>query len=316
MRNFKTKTMVTMKNRKIIGFAGRKRSGKTELSKCLREEENAVIITIANYLKYLCCDLLNVDFEKLIQMKDDDTQIELNVDERFCKLINKRTGIEINDIIDTMKFQQINNVREMLQIIGTDLIRKFCPNWHIDNMLKDIESFSDDKLIVIDDVRFPNEKLAIENLGGEVFFIIRPTYLNVSNHESEISLKWQNFPKDHIIINDCSVEELRLHFLLKYRNDFNIKIGNGIFLHENEWCFPEDMEVNFPFNCNDETVISALVKHLKTNNRFNKIGLITYKTSDYRLGKLLNQYLYNTNKFKGDYIIYNPLIVENLKMYL
>ena len=52
-------------NYNIIAFAGRKRSGKTCLCKMLQQEENAVIITIANYLKYLCCELMNMSYEEL-----------------------------------------------------------------------------------------------------------------------------------------------------------------------------------------------------------------------------------------------------------
>ena len=56
---------------KIIGFAGRKRSGKTTLAKYLKNEENAVIITIADFLKYLCCELMNMSYEELNEKKDN-----------------------------------------------------------------------------------------------------------------------------------------------------------------------------------------------------------------------------------------------------
>ena len=52
--------------KKIIAFAGRKRSGKGILSNVIKENTNkTVIITIASYLKLLCCDLLGIDYETL-----------------------------------------------------------------------------------------------------------------------------------------------------------------------------------------------------------------------------------------------------------
>jgi hypothetical protein len=61
-----------------------------------------------------------------------------------------------------------------------------------------------DKDYVIDDVRFPNEKKMIEELGGECWFIVRPTLDNISNHESETSITWNNC-WNRIIINDSTL---------------------------------------------------------------------------------------------------------------
>jgi hypothetical protein len=61
---------------------------------------------------------------------------------------------------------------------------------------------------VIDDVRFPNEKKLIEDLGGQCWFVTRTTLDNVSNHVSETS----------ITINDCwnriIINDNTLHYLL------------------------------------------------------------------------------------------------------
>ena len=73
--------------RKLIGFAGRKRSGKSCLSKMLVEEENAIIITIADYLKYLCCDLMNLSYEELNYKKDNGYTFDVVPDERWFKII-------------------------------------------------------------------------------------------------------------------------------------------------------------------------------------------------------------------------------------
>ena len=194
--------MTKMNKTRIIGFAGRKRSGKTSLAKYLKEEENAVIITIANYLKYLCCDLLNISYEELNEKKDKGDTFDIIPDDRWFKIIDNRTHIGYSNIKNELKDIHITNIRQLLQVIGTDVIRKYNENWHVEKMIEDIKSYSNDKLIVIDDVRFPNEKEAILNLSGEVFFVIRPNTLSVSNHASETALIWQDFDSRHIIIND------------------------------------------------------------------------------------------------------------------
>ena len=91
------------------------------------------------------------------------------------------------------------NTRELMQFIGTDLIREYCSDWHI-NKVREIIETNGDKNFVIDDVRFPNERELIESLGGTLWFVVRPKLDNVSNHISETALKWQEF--DNIIVNN------------------------------------------------------------------------------------------------------------------
>ena len=43
--------IMTKNKKKIIAFAGRQRSGKTQLAKLLKNEDDAVIVTIASALK-------------------------------------------------------------------------------------------------------------------------------------------------------------------------------------------------------------------------------------------------------------------------
>ena len=87
---------------------------------------------------------------------------EYTPNDRWFNLISKSTGISVDIIKKEIGDILFTDVRQMLQVIGTDLIRKYCPNWHVDKLTEDINSYSDDYVIVIDDVRFKNEKEAIE----------------------------------------------------------------------------------------------------------------------------------------------------------
>ena len=92
----------------------------------------------------------------------------------------------------------------MLQFIGTDLIRKYNTDWHVNRIRAMIDV---NKNYVIDDVRYQNEKALIEELGGDCWFIIRTTLENISNHESETSITW-NDCWNKIIINDSTLPSL------------------------------------------------------------------------------------------------------------
>lgn len=305
--------------RKLIGFAGRKRSGKSCLSKMLVEEENAIIITIADYLKYLCCDLMNLSYEELNYKKDNGYTFDIVPDERWFKIIDNKTKIGIENIKKELQNVHITTIRQLLQVVGTDVIRKYKENWHVQKMIEEIESYPEDKLIVVDDVRFPNEREAILNLSGDVFFIVRANVLDVSNHSSETALKWQNFDKRHIILNDNITEEkFKLDFLIHYRNNFDFFIMKSIFLYENEnylhcSCF------GYEYNKDDE-LLSDIIRQVKSDKLFNEYGIIRYHTCSRKLSERYITEVDDRIKFIeprfNEFVTYNPLIVENLKLYL
>ena len=306
-------------NYNIIAFAGRKRSGKTCLCKMLQQEENAVIITIANYLKYLCCELMSISYEELIEEKDNGYTFDVVPDERWFKIISKRTDISVENIKNELQGRHITSIRELLQVIGTDVIRKYNENWHVQKMIEEIESYSEDKLIVIDDVRFPNEKEAILKRSGEVFFIVRPNVSEVSNHASETSLKWQDFDYRHVIINDNITEDkLKLDFLVHYRNNFDFFLMKSIFLYENENLLKcSDFGTNYD---RDKELIEDILRQNKDEKLFNEYGIIRYKTYSRHLAKEYVEKVDNAIKYIEDrcneFITCNPLIIENLKIYL
>lgn len=304
---------------KIIAFAGRKRSGKTTLAKLLQEEDDAVIITIANYLKYLCCDLLNISYEELIEKKDNGTTFDVAPDERWYKIINKKTNIDIANIKQELEGKHITNIRQLLQVIGTDVIRKYDENWHVNQMIHEIESYSENRLIAIDDVRFPNEREAILERSGDVFFIVRTNVSEVSNHSSETALKWQDFDVRHVIINDnIPLDNFKTQFKIHYANNFELFIQKSIFLYENRDYMPCS---NFGYNT-DETdeLVCDIVRQLKEDKLFKQYGIIRYHTSSKKLAKRYTEEVDDKIKYiepySNQFITCNPMIVENLKMYL
>lgn len=306
----------------IIGFAGRARSGKSTLAQVLHNEEGYQILTIANYLKKLCCKLLgDISLTQLNELKNNDTDITnlLKIDDNFIHIINEATGIGY----EVIKNELINlpygipTVRAMLQIVGTDIIRKYYPDWHIIQLVNEIESLPDDVNIVVDDVRFPNERKEIERLGGIVIFIMRPTMLSmVYNHPSEISLQWYQFVKTHILINYSNRYEFISNFLemksynfcklpLRQENYLNkCSKGNSLYGVQYENINVLEYVVNF---IHEENL------HSDKETTYPYVSINTDKISDsweeltHDIG-LCPPY---DNK-----AIRNPFIIENLKLYI
>ena len=312
------------KKSRIIAFAGRKRSGKGMLAKGMREySPNVVIVVVADSLKFLCCKLLNRTYDELNQMKDDGTTFEVQVDDYWVSTIKHETKISDDIIRKEIGGRIFTNVREILQVIGTDLIRKYSPDWHIDKTIERIKSYGDDKIVVIDDVRFPDEKRRIEEIGGDVYFMIRPNYWDVSNHPSETALKYTDFNDNRIIINEYSKEQMITYFNILYFSDDYINENEyPILLSANPWYSEHVMDTttdDTAFNLNRQNIIKKVIKQNQSRASFRLNGIITFKSDDANSLNLFRRIIMN-DIHEGDvcksYSVYNPLTNEILKSYL
>lgn len=304
---------------RIIGFAGRKRCGKTMLAKYMKEEYDANIVTIANYLKFLCCDLMNLTYDELLEKKDNGTTFDIVPDDRWFNTIHAKTNIPIESLKTELENVHITSIRQLLQVIGTDVIRKFNNNWHVDKMVEEILEYPDDKVVVIDDVRFPNEMEAIKKLGGEVFFIVRPICNNVSNHISETSLHWQDFDDKHVILNIANEDVFKTNFKSHYAFDFDIKINRSIFLYENEH-LKKNANFGYKSNKDEDTLLNYIIENNVKEYIFMKYGVIVFKTCNKKLAERYVDEVDSTYQLTNEpchrFETNNPLITENLKMYL
>jgi len=206
---------------KIISFAGRCRSGKTELAK-ICEQYGYEKLYFALPLKQLCTDLLNISIDELNKVKNEKIDINVTIGKDMCKIISEETEIPLDAVTETCDGVLLRDVRHMLQFIGTDLIRKYNTDWHVNRIRAMID---ENKNYVIDDVRFPNEKKMIEELGGDCWFVTRTTLDNISNHESETSITW-NDCWNRIIINDSTLPILQFKwetFISNYTQSCTIR---------------------------------------------------------------------------------------------
>ena len=185
---------------KIFVFGGRKSSGKTELAKaCV--PHGYTLINFADSLKSLVCECLGITLEYLDSHKD---VVESSNPYRLAhKLhyISVQTGIERSRL--TPLLNSFYTIRDVLQVLGTDIIRKYNPDWHVKKTVNRIRTSPPEARFCIGDCRFRNEKRALEKLGAECWYVIRPSMLVVSNHISETELDWTQFD-GRVIINDTT----------------------------------------------------------------------------------------------------------------
>jgi hypothetical protein len=191
---------------RIIAFGGRKESGKSELAK-ICAQFGYKRVSFALPLKQLIATLIHRDISEINALKT--VKMDWSFTEDDIAVMHDVTNIPIDILREKMLNRTFENVRELLQYIGTDVIRAYHNDWHVEQIAKMIDN---DEKYVIDDVRFPNEKKMIEELGGTCWFVVRPKIDNVSNHESETSVSWKDF--DNVIINDETRDDLIKNWLM------------------------------------------------------------------------------------------------------
>ena len=194
---------------KIISFSGKKHSGKTELCK-INEQYSYININFADELKNLVCNCLNITRDELEIKKDVSNDVIYNLNQKI-EYISQETLINKNVIQNLITNKQFISIREILQFIGTDIIRQHNPLWHIDKIKQKIVN-NQDKYYCIGDTRFINEKQLIEDLHGECWYIIRDTLKENDAHISENELSQKDF--ENIIDNNNSKDD----FITQWKN--------------------------------------------------------------------------------------------------
>ena len=201
--------MMKKKISRVIGFAGRMRNGKTQSALYLVDKYDYVKLSCAGALKKLCANLLNIDLDTLNEMKNNNIPINVKPNKEWATTIANAIGIDENVIMQDLEGIVFKDVRDVLQYVGTDIIRKHKENWHVDILKSEIASLLEQEYkVVIDDVRFTNECDMIKEFGGEVYFVSRRGYNIVSTHESENILNDDMFDYDHTIYNNQDIEYL------------------------------------------------------------------------------------------------------------
>jgi len=162
---------------KIIGFSGKKGSGKDTLANFLFNNSSdlfgvgASIHSFAGPMKNVCIDLFGLDHDQVFGTDDDKNTLTKYKWEDFPINPHNKSGFL--------------SAREFLQEFGTAIARKINPNVHIEACFRKIIK---DKaaLNFITDVRFINEVQSIHDAGGIIIRLTRE--IDNDSHTSETEL--------------------------------------------------------------------------------------------------------------------------------
>jgi len=187
---------------RLIGIAGKARSGKDTVGNHLVEYYNFHRYAFADPIKKACCEMFG------ITMKDFADDVKEVVNE-FWKY----------------------SPRQMAQLLGTEggrilfdediWVKRAEVEWNnfiSGNNELELNTFGKLPLgMVITDVRFDNEAEWVRSMGGEVWHIEREGTQKVNNHVSEAGVT--AYAGDYVIANNGTIEELFAYVdqLLIYR---------------------------------------------------------------------------------------------------
>jgi hypothetical protein len=281
---------------KLIAFAGRKSSGKSTLSQYLAKKGYEKI-SFADHIKNVVAEMFGVDKYTIQEKKEE--KLSLVINDNDIRFLSEKSGFSIETLNPFfVNKREFSSYREALQYIATDVLRVLDEDYHVK---KTLESLDKNGYYVIDDMRFYNEKEAVEMLGGRCHFVFNPHMTNVSNHESEISLNWSD-DFHSVICNSSSLEKL---VSVLDNPNFKQSVSLSDLRERPEATFMLSFSVRNAF-------ITGLLynSELKYDDEYGfyltnineKLYLLLQKESN---GKFI--------KDKNIMIITNPLIVENMK---
>lgn len=178
----------------LIGFAGRKQSGKNTCSEhivdiCNKTNLSSKIYSLADPLKQdICINLLGLSYEQCYgndEQKNTLTSIKWQNMPGFEESWTKASDYHESGFM---------TARQVMQFIGTDLFRKIHTNVWIDGMINKIKS-ENISVAICCDIRFVNEVERFKKEGGIVIKLTRNPYN--SDHSSEKALDPDNYDQNN-----------------------------------------------------------------------------------------------------------------------
>jgi len=194
----------------ILGLSGKASSGKDTTADYLIDHFAwDSKIALASNLKEACKIIFNLSDDQVLTQKGKRTSFQVPVllsdfhVSAVVNWINRTHSVHINDV-DYTKYLglELNTPRDVLQFVGTELMRSYCDSYHIDVIMGKLRYYNN---VAITDVRFKDEAEAVKAANGKLVRIERDANLRgvSSNHLSETALdNWGNW--DYILYNNSS----------------------------------------------------------------------------------------------------------------
>ena len=186
----------------LIAFGYKAESGKDTASTYLKDKYGFKVLAFAENLKEFCFEHLGLSKEQLYTQEGKATKLSTPIvyDERVHgKLILWMRSYSPTTILDdgggALLGHVMNSPRDVVQFIGTDAMRKYNPNYHLECCFDRLVPGYD---YVISDARFQNEVEGVIEKGGLCVELTRDSSIpggqKNTMHASEISLSgWRGW---------------------------------------------------------------------------------------------------------------------------
>lgn len=166
----------------IYGITGKKGTGKDSLAKLVKEyDADFQIIRFADDLKWMSHKIFNFPLEFMESQEEKARKLEtpIQMDDYLSEMI-RYTGLSLRERAITAY-----SLREILQYFGSEYVRETKDSYWIDQVLQKIADLGNK--ILVTDVRFPNESVALRSIGGKIIRINRVDLPeNKDSHQSEL----------------------------------------------------------------------------------------------------------------------------------
>lgn len=200
----------------ILGLSGKRGSGKdTYANEIIRQFDGMVYVTSF-------AEQLKIELERFLLDYSSMKKAGLEAADTLCDMysLSPREFAQLEEIIlnaeeypDIDIYKRSNATRQLLQVYGTDIVRKKTPNYwaylveaqidYYSRSLSDLE-FEPNFLFLVTDVRHINERELIEYNGGKVVRLLttenrivgRDNFMEneeITRHESETALDNESF---------------------------------------------------------------------------------------------------------------------------
>jgi hypothetical protein len=194
----------------LIGLGAKGGIGKDTMGDYLVQKYGYIKKSFADNLKQCCHSLFRIDIESMYDQEKKAAQFRVPIIYGIYAhqavlewMIENLSGFtpKSSCIPDAAVNKHLWSVREVLQFVGSDIMRSHVPDYHIRTC---IDSMDRNRKYVICDARFPNEGDAVISAGGMCMRLDRKSIIQdekLSSHISETAMdKWEKW--SYIIDNN------------------------------------------------------------------------------------------------------------------
>lgn len=183
--------------RTIIAFTGVKSAGKTTAFEYIKQANpNVIEVALADKLKNACAKVFNIPRVYFDSQDLKEKELDNPVNLTSAEVSSIITEFGFTPQFDTQVRNHIGTVlytpRKIAQYVGTEILRNVSDNVHCEGSMVGVP---EESLIIVTDMRFPNEFDFFQNMAGNNFF---PFY--ISNTVAEARSAMDNHPSEaHVL---------------------------------------------------------------------------------------------------------------------